>query len=169
MYYYSIQVGEQFSNVSLVEVSFQLAKIYWLTWAVLQISIPEKTQFSLDRNCGSHHMHNSVPASLCTCVFSETSATMREWHQQNNLRSEAQSCSDANIFKMIASWLKTKTLLMPLLLESLRKGWNRRRQLTWPESPPPSDSSQQLLPSPLLFIPGDKGNSRLGLATFLFL
>ena len=57
MYYYSIQVGEQFSNVSLVEVSFQLAKIYWLTWAVLQISIPEKTQFSLDRNCGSHHMH----------------------------------------------------------------------------------------------------------------
>ena len=29
MYYYSIQVGEQFSNVSLVEVSFQLG-----IWAV---------------------------------------------------------------------------------------------------------------------------------------
>ena len=37
MYYYSIQVGEQFSNVSLVEVGFQLAKIYWLTWAVFSI------------------------------------------------------------------------------------------------------------------------------------
>ena len=33
----------------------------------LQVSIPKMTQFSLDRNCGSHHMTNLVMSCLLRC------------------------------------------------------------------------------------------------------